>query len=118
MVHHTIVHKIKIRWRVNNYPQCNYICVSVGSTVVFACIARCGFLLITAVQVSSCSVSSFVPTVTLTMADTLSVCTKEEQRSVIRFFCALKVYQGPKSLVDFQHNTGTVFYRNGVSTNG
>ena len=70
---------------VNNYPQCSCICVSVGSTVVFACIARHGFLLITAVQVSSCSVSSFVPTVTLTMAAPLSICTKEEQRSVIRF---------------------------------
>ena len=43
------------------------------------------FLLITTVQVSSCSVSSFVPTVTLTMAAPLSFCTKEEQRSVIRF---------------------------------
>ena len=44
-----------------------------------------GFLLITTVQVCSCSVSSFVPTVTLTVAAPLSVCTKEQQRSVIRF---------------------------------
>ena len=70
---------------VNNYPQCSVIRVSVGSTVVFACIPRRGFLLITTVQVWSCSVSSFVPTVTLTVAAPLSVCTKEEQRSVIRF---------------------------------
>jgi transposase-like protein len=29
-------------------------------------------------------------------------------------FCGLKVYQGPKYIEDFQHNTGTVFCRNGV----
>ena len=74
-----------IRGWINNYSQCSCICVSVGSTVVFACIARRGFLLITTVQVWSRSVSSFVPTVTLTMAGPLSFCTKEEQRSVIRF---------------------------------
>ena len=34
------------------------------------------------------------------------------------FFCGLKVYRGPKSVEDFQHNTGRVFCRNGVSTNG
>ena len=79
------VSKQHIRGWVNNYPQCSCICVSVGSTVVFACIARRGFLLITTVQVWSCSVSSFVATVTLTMAAPLSVCTKEEQRSVICF---------------------------------
>ena len=43
------------------------------------------------------------------MAAPLSVCTKEEQRSVIHF-CGLKVYQGPKYIEDFQHNAGTVFY--------
>ena len=43
------------------------------------------------------------------MAAPLSVCTKEEQSSVMRFFCGLKVYQGPKYIEDFQHNTGTVF---------
>jgi hypothetical protein len=59
--------------------------VSVGSTVVFAFIARRCFLLITAAQVSNCQVSFFVATVTLTMAAPLSVCTKAEQRSVIRF---------------------------------
>ena len=76
---------IMIRGWVNNYPQRSCTCVSLGSTFVFACIARRGFLLVTTVQVWSCSVSSFVPTVTLTMAVPLSVCTKEEQRSVIRF---------------------------------
>ena len=30
------------------------------------------------------------------------------------FFCGLKVYQGPKSIEDFQHNVGTVFCHNGV----
>ena len=35
-------------------------------------------------QVSSCLVGSFVATVTLAMAAPLSVCTNEEQRSVIR----------------------------------
>ena len=59
--------------------------VSVGSTVVYACIARRGFLLITAAQVWSCYVSPFVTTVSLNMAGPLFVCTKEEQRSVIRF---------------------------------
>jgi hypothetical protein len=62
--------------------------VSVGSTVVFAFIGRRCFLLVTAAQVSSCQVSSFVATVTLTIAAPLSVCTKEEQRSVIRFLCS------------------------------
>ena len=100
--------KNKRGW-LNNYPQWSCICVSVGSTVVFACVARRGFLLITTVHVSSCSVSSFVPTVKLTMAAPLSVCTKEEQRSLIRFFCGLKVYQGPKYIEDLQHKTGTVF---------
>ena len=28
------------------------------------------------------------------------------------------MYQEPKSIEDFQHNTGTVFCRNGVFTNG
>jgi hypothetical protein len=51
------------------------------------------------------------------MAAPFSVCTKEKLRSVIRFF-GLKVYQGPKSIEDFQHSTGTVFCLNGVSTNG
>ena len=74
-----------LRGWVNNYPQSSCIRISLGSTVVFTCIARRSFLLITTVQVWSCSVSSFVPTVTLTMAAPLSVCTKEEQRSVIRF---------------------------------
>jgi hypothetical protein len=60
--------------------------MSVGSTVVFAFIARRCFLLITAAQVSSCQGSSFVATVTLTMTAPRSVCTKEEQRSAIRFF--------------------------------
>jgi hypothetical protein len=49
------------------------------------------------------------------MATPLCVCAKEEQRSVIR---GLKVYQGPKSIEDFQHNTETVFCCNEVSTNG
>jgi hypothetical protein len=40
-----------IRGRVNYYPQCSCICVSVGSTVVFARIARRVFYLITAAQV-------------------------------------------------------------------
>ena len=84
----------KIRGWVNNYPQCSCICVSVGSTVVFACTARRGFLLITTVQIWSCSVSSFVPTVTLTMAGPLSVCTKEEQRSVIRLLWSEGVIRG------------------------
>jgi hypothetical protein len=53
----------------------------------------------------------------LTMAAPLSICTKEKQRSVIRF-CGLKVYQGPKSIEDFQHNMGTVFCSNSVSKNG
>ena len=70
---------------VNNYLQCSFICVSVGSTVVFTFIARRAFHLITTVQVWSRSVSPFVPTVTLSMAAPLSVCTKEEQRLVIRF---------------------------------
>ena len=61
-----------IRGWVNNYPQCSCICVSVGSTVVFACIARRGFHLITTVQVWSCSVSSFVATVTLTFRNLAS----------------------------------------------
>ena len=74
-----------IRGWVNNFLQCSCIYVSVGSTVVFASIASRGFLLITTVQVWSCSVSSFVPTLTLNMAAPLSVCTKEEQRSLIRF---------------------------------
>ena len=52
----------------------------------FACIARRGFLLITTVQVWSCSVCSFVATVTLTAVAPLSICTKEEQLSVIHFF--------------------------------
>jgi hypothetical protein len=43
------------------------------------------------------------------MAAPLSVCTKEEQRSVI-CFCGLKVYQELKSIEDFQHNMGTVLY--------
>jgi hypothetical protein len=43
-----------IRGWVNNYPQCSCISVSVGSTVVFAFIARRCFLLITASHVSSC----------------------------------------------------------------
>ena len=80
-----IVHEHYVREWVNNYPQCSCICVSASSTVVFTCIARRGSLLITTVQVWSCSVSSFVPTVTLTMAAPLFVCTEEEQRSVIRF---------------------------------
>ena len=33
-----------------NYLHCSYICISAGSTVVFACLARRGFLLITTVQ--------------------------------------------------------------------
>ena len=70
---------------VNNCQQCSCIRVSIGSTVVLACIASRGFLLITTVHVWSRSVRSFVPTVTLTMAGPLSVCTKEEKRSVIRF---------------------------------
>ena len=70
---------------VNNYPHCSCVCVSVGSTVVFACISRRGFLLITTVHDWSCLVTSFVATVMLTTAAPLSVCTKEEQRSVIRF---------------------------------
>ena len=37
-----------------NYLQSCCICVPVGSTVVFACIAKSGFLLITAAQVWSC----------------------------------------------------------------
>jgi hypothetical protein len=42
-----------------------------------------------------------------------------EKSSVqLSIFCGLKVYQGPKSIEDFQHNTGLVFCRNGVSTNG
>jgi len=53
-----------------------------------------------------------------TMYAALPVCTKEEQHSVMRSFCGLKVYQGPKSIEDFQHNMGTVFFHNGVSTNG
>ena len=48
------------------------------------------------------------------MAAPISLCTKEEQRSVIRW----KVYQGPQSIKDFRHNTGTVHCRNGVCTNG
>jgi hypothetical protein len=40
-----------LRGTVNNYPQCSCICVSVGSTVVFVCIARRGSLFITTVQV-------------------------------------------------------------------
>ena len=80
------------------------ICVSVGSTVVFGRIARRGFLLITTVQVSSCSVGSFVPTVTLTMAAPLSVCTKEEQRSVIRFIWS----EGVSGAEIHQHNTVSV----------
>jgi hypothetical protein len=31
------------------------------------------------------------------------------------FFCFLKLYQGPKYIEDFQHNTGTAFCRNEVS---
>ena len=27
------------------------------------------------------------------------------------------MYQGPQSIKDFRQNTGTVYYRNGVSTN-
>ena len=65
--------EVDVRGSVNNYLQCSCICVSVGSTVVFACLARRGFLLITTVQVSICSVSSFVATVTLTIAVPLSV---------------------------------------------
>ena len=85
--------KNKRGW-LNNYPQWSCICVSVGSTVVFACVARRGFLLITTVHVWSCSVSSFVPTVKLTMAAPLSVCTKEEQRSLIRFFVVWRCIRG------------------------
>ena len=107
-----------VRGWITNYPQCSCIRVSVGSTVVCTCIASRGFLLITAVPVSSRSVSSFVPTVTLTMAGPLSVCTKEEQRSVIRFVVVWRCIRGPKCIEDFQHNTGTVFCSNGVSTNG
>jgi hypothetical protein len=45
---------VKLRgWVNNNYKHCGCICVSVGSTVVFACIARRGFLLIKTVQVWS-----------------------------------------------------------------
>ena len=80
-----VIVRFIIRGWVNNYQQYSFICASVCSTVVFACFARRDFLRITTVQVWSSSVSSFVPTVTLTMAAPLSVCTKEEQRSVIRF---------------------------------
>jgi hypothetical protein len=90
-----MLHEYHVIWGwANNYPQCSCICVSVGSTVVFTCIARRGFLLITTVQFWSCSVSSFVVTVTLTMAALLSVCTKEEQRSVIRFFVGWRCMRG------------------------
>ena len=34
------------------------------------------------------------------------------------FFCGLKVYQELKSIEDFQHNMGTVFYHGKVYTNG
>jgi hypothetical protein len=47
------------------------------------------------------------------MAAPLSVCTKEEQRSVI-LFCGLKVYQQLKSIGDFQHNTGSVLPQRSV----
>jgi hypothetical protein len=52
------------------------------------------------------------------MAAPLSVCTKEEQRSVIRFFFGLKVYQELKSIEDYQLNMGTVLYHCEVYTNG
>jgi len=53
--HHSIWPSLSvIRGWVNNYPQCCCICVSVGSTVIFAHIAESGFLLITAVQVWIC----------------------------------------------------------------
>ena len=113
---HTGVRLLIPEW-VNNYPQYSCICVPVGSTVFFSCIARRGFLFITTVQVWSRSVSSFVPIVTLTVADTLSVCTKEEQLQW-SVFCGLKVYQGPKSTEDFQHSTRTVFCSGGVSMDG
>ena len=45
----------------------------------------CGFLVIISAQVWCCYVSSIVAALTLIMAAPLSVCIKEEQRSVIRF---------------------------------
>lgn len=52
------------------------------------------------------------------MAAPLSICTKEEQHSVM-CFCGLKECQGPKSIEHFQHNMGTVFcatIMNGLQT--
>jgi len=51
------------------------------------------------------------------MAASLSVCTKKEQRDVIRF-CGLKVYQELKSIEDYQLNMGPVLYHSQVYTNG
>jgi hypothetical protein len=51
------------------------------------------------------------------MASPLSVCTKEEQRAVIRFLWA-EGAQGQKSIEDFQHNMGTVPYCSIVCMNG
>jgi hypothetical protein len=51
------------------------------------------------------------------MAAVLSVCTKEEQHSMIGVR-GQKVYQVLQSIKDFQHNMGTVFCCNRMSANG
>jgi hypothetical protein len=53
--------------------------------------------------------ASFVADSLSDMATPLSVCTMEEQWSVIRF-CGLKVAQGQKSIEGFEHNMLTVSY--------
>jgi hypothetical protein len=53
-------------------------------------------------------VAMSVPSLPLIMAALLSVCTKEEQRSVIQFLLS-EVYQETKSIYNFQHNMETVY---------
>ena len=107
--------KSDIRRYVNNFPQCSCTCVSVCSTRVtqvahalFHCHHFCAGLMLL--------VSSIAAVLPLIMAAPLYLCTKEEQRSVIRFY-GRKLYQGPQSIKDFRYKTGTVYCRNGVSRN-
>ena len=51
------------------------------------------------------------------MAAPLSVCTKEDRRSVILILWSEAV-SGAQSIKDFRHISRTVYCRNGVSTNG
>lgn len=90
---------------------------SVGSTVVVMHITTFYSGTVTTLKdFSSCYITSIVTTMTLTTIMPLSVW---RAAFCVQFFsCDMLAYQGPKSIEDFHHNTGTAFYSNGVFTTG